>query len=82
MFLRRRAQTPHQEFMQIDTTDILFIHGGAFDGLEKIILKRIGAGGLGFGADVRPKIDLKMEGDIFRHVHPEDMIKSGLIPNV
>ncbi|HHT46257.1 MAG TPA: ATP-dependent protease ATP-binding subunit ClpX [Firmicutes bacterium] len=70
---------PHQEFMQIDTTDILFICGGAFDGLEKIILKRIGAGGLGFGADVRPKIDLKI-GDILRHVHPEDMIKFGLIP--
>lgn len=70
---------PHQEFMQIDTTDILFICGGAFDGLEKIILKRIGAGGMGFGAEVRPKVDLKI-GDILRQVHPEDLIKFGLIP--
>jgi ATP-dependent Clp protease ATP-binding subunit ClpX len=70
---------PHQEFMQIDTTDILFICGGAFDGLEKIILKRTGAGGMGFGADVRPKVDLKI-GDILRHVHPEDIIRFGLIP--
>ncbi|MGI6317400.1 MAG: ATP-dependent protease ATP-binding subunit ClpX [Dethiobacteria bacterium] len=70
---------PHQEFMQIDTTDILFICGGAFDGLEKIILKRIGAGGMGFGADVRPKVDLNI-GDVLRQVHPEDMIKYGLIP--
>jgi ATP-dependent Clp protease ATP-binding subunit ClpX len=70
---------PHQEFMQIDTTDILFICGGAFDGLEKIILKRIGAGGMGFGADVRPKIDLNI-GDVLRHVYPEDMIRFGLIP--
>ncbi len=70
---------PHQEFMQIDTTDILFICGGAFDGLEKIILKRIGAGGMGFGADVRPKLDVNI-GDILRHVRPEDLIKYGLIP--
>lgn len=70
---------PHQEFMQIDTTDILFICGGAFDGLEKIILKRIGAGGMGFGADVRPKLDLKI-GDLLRQVRPEDLIKYGLIP--
>jgi len=70
---------PHQEFMQIDTTDILFICGGAFDGLEKIILKRIGAGGMGFGADVRPQLDLHI-GDVLRHVRPEDLIKFGLIP--
>lgn len=70
---------PHQEFMQIDTTDILFICGGAFDGLEKIIQKRTGTGGMGFGADVRPKVDLKI-GDILRHVYPEDMIRFGLIP--
>ncbi|MGI6307108.1 MAG: ATP-dependent Clp protease ATP-binding subunit ClpX [Dethiobacteria bacterium] len=70
---------PHQEFMQIDTTNILFICGGAFDGLEKIILKRTGAGGMGFGADIRPKIDLKI-GDVLRKVHPEDLIKYGLIP--
>lgn len=70
---------PHQEFMQIDTTDILFICGGAFDGLEKIILKRTGGGGMGFGADVRPKVDMKI-GDVLRQVHPEDLIKFGLIP--
>lgn len=70
---------PHQEFMQIDTTNILFICGGAFDGLEKIILKRTGSGGIGFGADIRPKIDLKI-GDVLRKVHPEDLIKYGLIP--
>ncbi len=70
---------PHQEFMQIDTTDILFICGGAFDGLEKLILKRIGAGGMGFGADVRPKLDINI-GDVLRHVRPEDLIKYGLIP--
>ena len=70
---------PHQEFMQIDTTDILFICGGAFDGLEKIIQKRIGAGGMGFGADVRPKVDLQI-GEILRQARPEDLIKYGLIP--
>ncbi|NMB34746.1 MAG: ATP-dependent protease ATP-binding subunit ClpX [Firmicutes bacterium] len=70
---------PHQEFMQIDTTNILFICGGAFDGLEKIIMKRTGSGGMGFGADIRPKIDLKL-GDVLRKVHPEDLIKFGLIP--
>ncbi len=70
---------PHQEFMQIDTTDILFICGGAFDGLEKIILKRTGGGGMGFGADIRPKVDMKI-GDVLRQVHPEDLIKFGLIP--
>ncbi len=70
---------PHQEFMQIDTTDILFICGGAFDGLEKLILKRTGAGGMGFGADVRPKVDLQI-GELLRQVRPEDLIKYGLIP--
>ncbi|HHU76194.1 MAG TPA: ATP-dependent Clp protease ATP-binding subunit ClpX [Firmicutes bacterium] len=70
---------PHQEFMQIDTTDILFICGGAFDGLEKLILKRTGAGGIGFGADVRPKADLQI-GELLRQVRPEDLIKYGLIP--
>ena len=70
---------PHQEFMQIDTTDILFICGGAFDGLEKIILKRIGVGGMGFGADVRPKIDIQI-GELLKQVRPEDLLKFGLIP--
>ncbi len=70
---------PHQEFMQIDTTDILFICGGAFDGLEKTIFKRIGAGGMGFGAEVRPKMGLHI-GEVLRQVRPEDLIKFGLIP--
>lgn len=70
---------PHQDFMQIDTTDILFICGGAFDGLEKIIQRRTGEGGMGFGADIRPKLDLKI-GDLLRQVYPEDLIKFGLIP--
>jgi len=70
---------PHQEFIQIDTTNILFICGGAFDGLEKIIQNRIGKKMLGFGAELRPKIDANI-GDILRQVMPEDLLKFGLIP--
>ncbi|MGE5588521.1 MAG: ATP-dependent Clp protease ATP-binding subunit ClpX [Clostridia bacterium] len=70
---------PHQEFIQIDTTNILFICGGAFDGLEKIIQNRIGKKTLGFGAELRPKIDSNI-GDILRQVMPEDLLKFGLIP--
>ncbi|MCR4403676.1 MAG: ATP-dependent Clp protease ATP-binding subunit ClpX [Firmicutes bacterium] len=70
---------PHQEFIQIDTTNILFICGGAFDGLEKIIQNRIGKKTLGFGAELRPKIDSSI-GDILRQVMPEDLLKFGLIP--
>lgn len=70
---------PHQEFIQIDTTNILFICGGAFDGLEKIIQNRIGKKTLGFGAELRPKIDANI-GDILRQVMPEDLLKFGLIP--
>lgn len=70
---------PHQEFMQIDTTNILFICGGAFDGLEKIIQNRIGKKGIGFGADVIGKRDQNI-GDILRNVLPQDLIKYGLIP--
>lgn len=70
---------PHQEFIQIDTTNILFICGGAFDGLEKIIQNRIGKKTLGFGAELRPKIDVNI-GDILRQVMPEDLLKFGLIP--
>ncbi len=73
---------PHQEFMQIDTTDILFICGGAFDGLEKIILNRIGKKGIGFGADLRGRDSRDSEkiGDILRQVLPQDLLKFGLIP--
>ncbi len=73
---------PHQEFMQIDTTDILFICGGAFDGLEKIIMNRIGKKGIGFGADLRGR-DSKGGvniGEILCQVLPQDLLKFGLIP--
>jgi ATP-dependent Clp protease ATP-binding subunit ClpX len=70
---------PHQEFIQIDTTNILFICGGAFAGLEKIIEARVGRKGIGFGADVR-RLDEKDLGEIFSHVMPEDLLKYGLIP--
>ncbi len=70
---------PHQEFIQIDTTNVLFICGGAFAGLEKIIESRIGRKGIGFGADVR-KVEEKDIGGILKHVLPEDLLKYGLIP--
>ncbi len=70
---------PHQEFIQIDTTNILFICGGAFAGVEKIIENRTGNQGVGFGADVRRK-DEKEVGEILRAVLPEDLLKFGLIP--
>jgi ATP-dependent Clp protease ATP-binding subunit ClpX len=70
---------PHQEFIQIDTTNILFICGGAFAGLEKIIEDRIGRKGVGFGADIR-RADEKALGEILSHVMPEDLLKFGLIP--
>ncbi|HXL03461.1 MAG: ATP-dependent Clp protease ATP-binding subunit ClpX [Firmicutes bacterium] len=70
---------PHQEFIQIDTTNILFICGGAFDGLEKIINNRVGKSMLGFGAEVKPRVDMNI-GDTLRQVMPEDLLKFGLIP--
>jgi len=70
---------PHQEFIQIDTTNILFICGGSFAGLEKVIESRIGKTGIGFGADVRP-IEDKDLGEILGKVLPEDLLKYGLIP--
>ena len=70
---------PHQEFIQIDTTNILFICGGAFAGLEKIIEARIGRKGVGFGADIR-RTDDKDLGAILSQVLPEDLLKFGLIP--
>ena len=70
---------PHQEFMQIDTTDILFICGGAFDGLEKIIQNRVGNKGIGFGADVLEQDD-KQLGAILKQILPQDLLKYGLIP--
>ncbi|HEY7987551.1 MAG TPA: ATP-dependent Clp protease ATP-binding subunit ClpX [Methylophilaceae bacterium] len=71
---------PNQEFVQLDTTNILFICGGAFDGLEKVIRQRSEKGGMGFGAEVKGKADQKAIGDVLRSVEPEDLIKFGLIP--
>ncbi|QDD13437.1 ATP-dependent Clp protease ATP-binding subunit ClpX [Candidatus Methylopumilus rimovensis] len=71
---------PNQEFVQLDTTNILFICGGAFDGLEKIIKQRSEKGGIGFGAQVNSKTDAKVIGDVIKDVEPEDLIKFGLIP--
>jgi ATP-dependent Clp protease ATP-binding subunit ClpX len=70
---------PHQEFIQIDTTNVLFIVGGAFAGLDRIIESRVGQGGVGFGAHLR-SISERNTDDIFSKVMPEDMLKFGLIP--
>ena len=70
---------PHQEFIQIDTTNILFICGGAFEGLDKIIENRTGKKTMGFGAQVLTRLE-KPVGEILRQVMPEDLLKFGLIP--
>ena len=70
---------PHQEFIQIDTTNILFICGGAFDGIDRIISARTGKKNLGFGAEVKSKEEKKL-GEILRKLLPEDLLKFGLIP--
>ncbi len=70
---------PHQEFIQIDTTNVLFIVAGAFAGLEKIVQDRVGKRGLGFGAEVHSKAEIDTQ-DHFSEVMPEDLIKFGLIP--
>ncbi len=70
---------PHQELLQIDTTNILFICGGAFSGLDKIIEKRIGKQGVGFGAEVKSKAK-RDAGGSFKQVEPQDLLKFGLIP--
>ena len=70
---------PQQEFLQVDTTNILFICGGAFAGLEKIISQRGRGTSIGFGADVRAPEELQT-GDILREVEPEDLLRFGLIP--
>ena len=71
---------PNQEFVQLDTTNILFICGGAFDGLDKVIRRRSEKGGIGFGAEVKSKEDSRAIGEVLRDVEPEDLIKFGLIP--
>ena len=72
---------PNQDFVQIDTTNILFICGGAFDGLEKVIRNRSEKSGIGFGAEVKSQSDRSV-GDVLREVEPEDLIKFGLIPEL
>ena len=72
---------PHQELLQIDTTDILFICGGAFEGLDKIIEARLDSGSMGFGADIVQHDD-KNIGDYLRKVLPQDLIKFGIIPEM
>ena len=70
---------PQQEFLQVDTSNILFICGGAFVGLEGIIQRRVGVKGIGFGADVQTRKDRKL-GEILKEVQPEDLLKFGMIP--
>jgi len=72
---------PNQDFVQIDTTNILFICGGAFAGLEKVIESRTESSGIGFGASVKSKIN-RQASDVFKQVEPEDLIKFGLIPEL
>lgn len=72
---------PHQEFFQLDTTNILFICGGAFDGLDSIIGSRIGKKAIGFNADLAEKVDDNI-GELFKQVLPEDLVKFGLIPEI
>ncbi len=72
---------PHQEFISIDTTNILFICGGAFDGIEKIVENRTGKQGLGFGAEIKGKKD-KMEAKLLDKLEPHDVLKFGIIPEL
>ncbi len=72
---------PQQEFIQIDTSNILFICGGAFDGIEKIVEKRAGNSGLGFGADIKNKAQFQEE-DVYSKVIAQDLVKFGLIPEL
>ncbi len=71
---------PQQEFLQVDTSNILFICGGAFAGLDKVIRSRSEKGGIGFSADVKSKDNSKNVGEVLMEVEPEDLIKYGLIP--
>jgi ATP-dependent Clp protease ATP-binding subunit ClpX len=70
---------PQQEFLQVDTSNILFICGGAFVGLDEIIQRRTGVKGIGFGADVQSRSDRKI-GELLREIQPEDLLKFGMIP--
>ncbi|OLC14779.1 MAG: ATP-dependent protease ATP-binding subunit ClpX [Candidatus Rokubacteria bacterium 13_1_40CM_4_69_39] len=70
---------PHQEFIQVDTSNVLFLCGGAFVGLEKIIEARVGRSGMGFGAEIKRREERRV-GDLLTMIQPEDLLKYGLIP--
>ena len=70
---------PHQEFIQVDTTNVLFICGGAFVGVEKLVEGRVGQTGIGFGAEIKSREDRRV-GDLLALIQPEDLLKYGLIP--
>jgi ATP-dependent Clp protease ATP-binding subunit ClpX len=70
---------PHQEFIQVDTTNILFIVGGAFDGIDKIIQNRVGKKSMGFGAEIKSNKNIST-GELLKQIQPEDLLKYGLIP--
>lgn len=72
---------PHQEMIQVDTRNILFICGGAFEGIDKVIEKRTDSSTLGFGADIRKKKDLS-KGEVLKNLIPDDLVKFGLIPEL
>ena len=75
-------RNPNQQFINVDTSNILFICGGAFAGLDKVIRQRTEKGGIGFGADVHSKDEDSKIGELFAQVEPEDLIKFGLIPEL
>ena len=70
---------PHQDFIQVDTTNVLFIVAGAFDGLEKVVQNRVGKHSIGFGAEIKTK-EKEKAGEILKQLQPEDLLKFGLIP--
>jgi ATP-dependent Clp protease ATP-binding subunit ClpX len=70
---------PHQEFIQVDTTNVLFICGGAFVGIEKLVEGRVGKTGIGFGAEIKSREERRV-GDLLALIQPEDLLKYGLIP--
>ncbi len=72
---------PQQEFIQVDTSNILFICGGAFDGIEKVVEKRVGKGSLGFGAEIKEKKEMDLS-EAMSQVIPQDLVKYGLIPEI
>mgnify|MGYP000217069681 FL=1 len=72
---------PHQEFIQVDTKNILFICGGAFDGIDKIIESRLDKRSMGFGAEIRSKKERDV-GQLLKEIQPQDLLKFGIIPEL